>query len=101
VPGGIEASQDVERSSAARAVSPGERLGRGDHARTAVAAVAGEALEDRQRADEERPGRFDRCRRDPVHGDELEARGEIEPAAVPRFGDQRVEHADPSRWPRW
>ena len=88
MPRRIEASQDVERPAAARPVAARERLGRGSGRGIARRGAA----EDRERGDEQRPGGFDRRRRDPLGGDDLEARREIEPAAVPRFGDQRVEH---------
>ena len=45
-----------------------------------------------QRNDEDGPPGFKRRRDEPLGGDDLQARGEVEPPAEPRFGDERVEH---------
>jgi hypothetical protein len=80
----VEPPKQRHRIVAARTVAAGERLRDGIGRRRAKR---------RGRNDEKRPGRLDRGRDQALGGNDLEPRGEVEPPAQPRLGDERVEHA--------
>ena len=93
--GRVEPAEDRDGIGTTRTVAAREdrcrpgRIGR-------PAAAPGVHPEDGCRDDQDRPARLERGRDEVFGRDDLEARGEVQPPAEARLGDERIEHDGPA-----